>query len=113
LLPGEAGHETGDRRFGIVRRGLEFRRDPQLLSAARFRRGSGGWCGERVLYDIAPVPFGALGCTDWLGILATASREAMLCAWPKAAVAVVLGMILFPQEIAAFIADRLGGAWKQ
>jgi hypothetical protein len=29
------------------------------------------------------------------------------------AVAVVLGMILFPQEIAAFIADHLGGAWKQ
>jgi hypothetical protein len=29
------------------------------------------------------------------------------------AVAVVLGMVLFPQEIAAFIADRLGGAWKQ
>src|SRR5215469_3068387 len=30
-----------------------------------------------------------------------------------AAVAVVLGMILFPQEIAAFIADQLGGVWKQ
>ena len=30
-----------------------------------------------------------------------------------AAVAVVLSMILFPQEIAAFIADHLGGAWKQ
>jgi len=30
-----------------------------------------------------------------------------------AAVAVVLSMILFPQEIAALIADRLGGAWKQ
>jgi hypothetical protein len=30
-----------------------------------------------------------------------------------AAVAIVLGMVLFPQEIAAFIADRLGGAWKQ
>lgn len=30
-----------------------------------------------------------------------------------AAVVVVLGMILFPQEIAAFIADHLGGAWKQ
>lgn len=28
------------------------------------------------------------------------------------AVAVVLGMILFPQEIAAFLADHLGGAWK-
>ena len=30
-----------------------------------------------------------------------------------AAVAVVLSMILFPQEIAAFIADQLGGGWKQ
>jgi len=30
-----------------------------------------------------------------------------------AAVAVVLSMILFPQEIAALIADHLGGAWKQ
>jgi len=30
-----------------------------------------------------------------------------------AAVAVVSSMILFPQEIAAFIADQLGGAWKQ
>ena len=30
-----------------------------------------------------------------------------------AAVVVVLGMILFPQEIAAFIADRLGWAWNQ
>ena len=30
-----------------------------------------------------------------------------------AAVAIVLGMILFPQEIAAFIADRFGAAWKQ
>ena len=30
-----------------------------------------------------------------------------------AAVAVVLSMILLPQEIAAFIADWLGGAWKQ
>ena len=30
-----------------------------------------------------------------------------------AAVAVVLSMILFPQEIAAFIADHLSGAWKQ
>jgi hypothetical protein len=29
-----------------------------------------------------------------------------------AAVVVVLGMILFPQEIAGVIADRLGGAWK-
>jgi hypothetical protein len=29
------------------------------------------------------------------------------------AVVVVLGMVLFPQEIAGFIADRLGGAWKQ
>lgn len=29
-----------------------------------------------------------------------------------AAVAVVLGMILFPQEIAGFIADRFGGSWK-
>ena len=29
------------------------------------------------------------------------------------AVVVVLGMIVFPQEIAAFIADHLGGAWKQ
>jgi hypothetical protein len=29
------------------------------------------------------------------------------------ALAVVLAMILFPQEIAALIADRLGGAWKQ
>ena len=28
------------------------------------------------------------------------------------AVVVVLGMILFPQEIAALIADHLGGAWK-
>jgi len=34
----------------------------------------------------------------------------MVLLW--AAVAVVLGMILFPQEIAAFIADRLDGAWK-
>ena len=30
-----------------------------------------------------------------------------------AAVAVVLSMILLPQEIAALIADRFGGAWKQ
>ena len=30
-----------------------------------------------------------------------------------AAVAVVLGMILFPQELAAFIADRLARAWGQ
>jgi hypothetical protein len=30
-----------------------------------------------------------------------------------AAVAIVLGMVLFPQEIAAFIADRFGAAWKQ
>ena len=30
-----------------------------------------------------------------------------------AAVAVVLSIILFPQEIAAFIADQLGEAWKQ
>ena len=30
-----------------------------------------------------------------------------------AAVAVVLSMILFPQEIAALIADHLGRAWKQ
>ena len=29
------------------------------------------------------------------------------------AVAVVLSMILFPQEIAALIADHLGRAWKQ
>lgn len=29
------------------------------------------------------------------------------------AVVVVSGMILFPQEIAAFIADRLGGTWGQ
>lgn len=29
------------------------------------------------------------------------------------ALVVVLGMILFPQEIAAFIADRLGGTWNQ
>ena len=29
------------------------------------------------------------------------------------AVVVVLGMILFPQEIAAFIADRFGGTWGQ
>jgi hypothetical protein len=29
-----------------------------------------------------------------------------------AAVASVGAMVLFPQEIAAFIADRLGGAWK-
>lgn len=28
------------------------------------------------------------------------------------AVVVVLGMILFPQEIAAFLADHLGGAWQ-
>ncbi|HEV2195513.1 MAG TPA: hypothetical protein VGR55_08010 [Candidatus Acidoferrum sp.] len=28
------------------------------------------------------------------------------------AVVVVLGMILFPQEIAALIADHFGGAWK-
>lgn len=28
------------------------------------------------------------------------------------AVVVVLGMILFPQEIAGFLADHLGGAWK-
>lgn len=28
------------------------------------------------------------------------------------AVIVVLGMILFPQEIAVFLADHLGGAWK-
>lgn len=28
------------------------------------------------------------------------------------AAVVVLAMILFPQEIAALIADRLGGAWK-
>jgi len=26
---------------------------------------------------------------------------------------VVLSMILLPQEIAALIADRFGGAWKQ
>jgi len=38
-------------------------------------------------------------------------RIGMVLLW--AAVAVVLGMILFPQEIAAFIADRLGGAWQQ
>ena len=37
-------------------------------------------------------------------------RFGMVLLW--AAVAVVLGMILFPQEIAAFIADRLDGAWK-
>ncbi|MGB2645151.1 MAG: hypothetical protein WBG02_20475 [Candidatus Acidiferrum sp.] len=30
-----------------------------------------------------------------------------------AAVAMVLTMILFPQEIAGFLADHLGGAWKQ
>ena len=30
-----------------------------------------------------------------------------------AAVAVVLSMILFPQEIVALSADHLGGAWKQ
>jgi hypothetical protein len=29
-----------------------------------------------------------------------------------AAVVIVVGMILFPQEIAAFIADHLGGVWK-
>ena len=29
------------------------------------------------------------------------------------AVVVVLGMIVFPQEIATLIADRLSGAWKQ
>lgn len=28
------------------------------------------------------------------------------------AVVVVVGMILFPQEIAGFIADRMSGAWK-
>jgi FtsH-binding integral membrane protein len=28
------------------------------------------------------------------------------------AVVVVVGMILFPQEIAGFIADRLSGSWK-
>jgi FtsH-binding integral membrane protein len=38
-------------------------------------------------------------------------RIGMVLLW--AAVAVVLGMVLFPQEIAAFIADRLGGSWKQ
>jgi hypothetical protein len=35
----------------------------------------------------------------------------MVLLW--AAMAVVLGMILFPREIAAIIADRPGGAWKQ
>ena len=34
----------------------------------------------------------------------------MVLLW--AAVAVVVGMILFPQEIAGFLADRLPGAWK-
>src|SRR5260370_40940225 len=38
-------------------------------------------------------------------------RIGMVLLW--AAVAVVLGMVLFPQEIAAFIADRLGGAAEQ
>lgn len=28
------------------------------------------------------------------------------------AVVVVVGMILFPQEIAGFLADRMSGAWK-
>ena len=28
------------------------------------------------------------------------------------AVVVVVGMILFPQEITGFIADRMSGAWK-
>ena len=120
-LPPErrADHEAGDRHLGIVRRGLEFRRDHRLLSAARFRRGSGSWRGERVLHDAASLAIGTFGCVDRTGILATASakqcsvpgrRFGMVLLW--AAVAVVLGMILFPQEIAAFIADRLDGAWK-
>jgi hypothetical protein len=66
------------------------------------------------------MAFGTLGRVDRARILATASRQTVRSAgktpWQRfvvGCVAVVLSMILFPQEIAALIADHLGRAWKQ
>jgi len=121
-LPPEkrADHEAGDRHLGIVRRGLEFRRDHQLLSAARFRRGSGAGAASAFFATLRPWLLGLsvalIGLGFWQQHRAKqcsvhGRRIGMVLLWVS--VAVVLGMILFPQEIAAFIADRLGGAWKQ
>jgi FtsH-binding integral membrane protein len=57
----------------------------------------------------------------FLGVGFWQQRRARQCAVKRSylgavmlwvAVVVVIGMILFPQEIAGFIADRLSGAWK-
>ena len=67
----------------------------------------------------APLAFGPFSCASRRGVLAAASRQAIRRArgfvgrvllW---AVTVVPGMILFPQRIAGFIADRFYGAGNE
>ena len=69
--------ETGHRHFGVARSDSEFRRDDQLLFAARICCRSRSRRGKRFLHDTASVAVGAVRCASGLGILATASRQAV------------------------------------
>ena len=77
-LAKETRFETGHRHFGIVCCHSEFHRDDQLLSATWLRCCAGNGSGKCVFHDTAPVALGAVRSTAWLGILAAASRQAML-----------------------------------
>jgi hypothetical protein len=112
--------ETGNRHFGLGRSDPEFHRDNQLLSAAWHRRRLGAGAASPFFTTMRPWLLGLsvalLGLGFWqqhrakqCSIRGRVAGNVLL--W--AAVAIVLGMVLFPQEIAAFIADRLDGAWKQ
>ncbi len=97
-------HETRHGHLGVLGRDSQFRGDDRVLSSFGIRRGSRRRRCERILHHVAPVALGFFGCAAWPGILAAVSRQAMR--GPRQiAVIVVLGMILFPQQIAGFIAD--------
>src|SRR5438876_8724574 len=108
-LPPErrADHEAGDRHLGIVRRGLEFRPDHQLLSAARFRRGSGAGAASAFFATLRPWLLGLSVALIGLGFWhehrakqcsVPGRRTGMVLVWVF--VAVVLGLVLFPAELA-------------
>jgi len=96
-------------------------RSDGLLPAAGICRCGRSRCGERFLRYVARPWFLALSVV-LIGVGFWQQHRAKQCAlrgrllgtvllW--AAVGIIIAMVLFPQEIGAFIADRLFGGWKQ
>jgi len=116
---GRTLRETRKRHVGFSWRNSEFARFPELLPSAGFAAAAGAGAASAFFTTLRPWLLGLSVVLIGLGFWQ--QRRATQCAvkgrvvgqvllW--AAVVVVLGMILLPQQIAGFLADRFSETGK-